>query len=370
MAKTWLFDLVHYPYDVEPENFDPAKAAKVYETHLAEWERAEELGFDGLFLGEHHFTAYSLLPSPNVLLGAVSQRVKRMRVGIMINVLPFHQPLRLAEEIAMLDLLTGGRLECGLGRGVDAQEFMRLAIPMDEARPRFTEGLDLMLKAWTSDQFEHHGEFFQIAAKATIYPRPLQKPHPPIWITALSPQTIEWTASQGYPMSSIFLPTPKTKEAFDSYNEAAQEAGQTPGPEKLTLARNVYVADSEQQAIEEAGPAFNHLFGLFTEAALPSAKAVNQDLDHFYAGDEYAYYRTFFRPFVGQDMTFQDIRDAGLLVLGTPDQVRDQLMQQLKETGCGQFMAWMHFGNLAPDHVRRSQELYARDVMPSLRTIN
>lgn len=369
MTTSWLFDLVHYPYELEPAAFDPAAAAAVYDRHLDEWQHADELGFDGLFLGEHHFTPYSLTPSPNVMLAAAAQRTSRMRLGIMINVLPFHQPLRLAEEIAMLDLLTHGRLECGLGRGVDAQEFMRMKMPLDEARPRFEEGLELMKKAWTNATFAFEGEYNELA-ESTLYPRPLQQPHPRIWITALSPRTLRWAAQQDFPVSSIFLPVQPTKDAFDTYREAAREAGREAGPEQLVQCRNVYIADSEQQAREEAEPAFNHLFGLFTEAALPTSTAVRSDVDTFYAGESHAYYREFFRPFVTEGVTFDDLCAAGIMVVGTPEQVREQIVEQVRTTGAGHFMTWMNFGNLATDKVRHSEELYAQHVMPTLRTIN
>lgn len=336
---------------------------------LAEWEKADELGFDGLFLGEHHFTPYSMTPSPNVMLAAATQRTTRMRLGIMINVLPFHEPLRLAEELSMLDLLSHGRLECGLGRGVDAQEFMRKQMPLEEARPRFEEGLDLMQKAWTEPTFEFEGRFSKLA-QSSIYPRPLQQPHPKIWITALSPETIRWAAVRQFPMASIFLPTGNVSEAFESYKQAASTEGLVTRPEQFVLCRNVYIAESEQQAREEVQEAFSHLFGLFTEAALPTGKAVSGDLDTFYAGESHSYYREFFRPFVGQSLSFEDICDAGLLIVGSPRQVRDQVIDQVERTRCGHFMAWMCFGNLAMPRVRRSEELYAQEVIPALKGVN
>jgi alkanesulfonate monooxygenase SsuD/methylene tetrahydromethanopterin reductase-like flavin-dependent oxidoreductase (luciferase family) len=369
VTTSWLFDLVHYPYELEPEAFDPAAAAAVYDAHLAEWEHADKLGFEGLFLGEHHFTPYSMTPSPNVMLAAAAQRTSKMRLGIMINVLPFHEPLRLAEEIAMLDLLSHGRLECGLGRGVDAQEFMRMKMPLEEARPRFEEGLELMRKAWTSSSFAFEGKYTQLA-ECTIYPRPLQQPHPKIWITALSPETLRWAGQQQFPVASIFLPLNPTKAAFDSYRDAARDAGHAVGPEMLVQCRNVYIADSEQQAREEAEPAFNHLFGLFTEAALPTSSAVHSDLDSFYAGDSHAYYREFFRPFVTEGLTFNDLCAAGIMVVGTPEQVREQIVEQVRATGAGHFMSWMNFGNLPGEKARRSMELYAQHVIPALRSIN
>jgi alkanesulfonate monooxygenase SsuD/methylene tetrahydromethanopterin reductase-like flavin-dependent oxidoreductase (luciferase family) len=184
MTKVWLFDLVHYPHGTDPADFDPQLAAKVYEDNLNLYEAADEQGFDGLFLGEHHFTSYTITPSPNLMIAALSQRTKNMRIGLMVNVVPFNHPLRMAEEAAMLDLLTNGRLELGLGRGVDEQEFEKWHMPFQEARPRFEEGIDLMKKAWTEVEFAHEGNYYHVGP-LSMWPRPIQKPHPPIWIAAL-----------------------------------------------------------------------------------------------------------------------------------------------------------------------------------------
>jgi alkanesulfonate monooxygenase SsuD/methylene tetrahydromethanopterin reductase-like flavin-dependent oxidoreductase (luciferase family) len=160
-----IFDLCHYPYDNDPQRYDTALAAQVYEKHMEEWLAAERLGFDCIFLSEHHFTAYNLLPSPNVMLAALAARTERIRIGVMVNVVPFHEPLRLAEEAAMLDVLSHGRLEVGVGRGIDFQEVQKLGMDFDELRPRFQEGIELMLKAWTQVELEHDGEFYSIAVR-------------------------------------------------------------------------------------------------------------------------------------------------------------------------------------------------------------
>jgi alkanesulfonate monooxygenase SsuD/methylene tetrahydromethanopterin reductase-like flavin-dependent oxidoreductase (luciferase family) len=363
VAKTWLFDLVHYPFDPDPGGYDAKRAAQVFQDHLSEWERADELGFDGLFLGEHHFTAYNLTPSPNVMLAAAAERTRRMRLGIMANIIPFHQPLRLAEELAMLDLLTDGRLECGFGRGVDVQEFIRMKMPFEEARPRFEEGLELIVKSWTQARFSHDGRFFQVGEGASSWPRPLQQPHPRIWITALSPATIQWCARQGYAMSSIFLPVDRTREAFDVYDQAAREAGQPAGPDQHVLCRNVFVADTMEEACAIAEPALNHLFGLFYEAAVKGTDFENPPPD-------YQFYSSFFRPFADQELGFAELTKYGLVIVGDPASVRDQIIEQAEQTGIGHFMAWMNFGNLAPGHVLHSEELYARDVLPALHDVN
>ena len=184
MVKSWLFDIFNYPYDASPEGFDPELARQEYDWHLDAWTRAEEFGYDGVFFSEHHFTAYNMSPSPNLLVAALAQRTRSLRIGVMASITAFHNPRRLAEETAMLDYLTQGRLEVGLGRGADDKELRTEGFPLEDTRAWFEESLELMQKAWTTPRFTHHGRFFDYDA-ATIYPRP--RTTPSIWITALSP---------------------------------------------------------------------------------------------------------------------------------------------------------------------------------------
>jgi len=359
--KFSLFDIMHWPGGTNPTDFDPAQAADVYDARMEEYVHAEQLGFDTVFFGEHHFTAYSITPSPNLLIAALSQRTSRIRIGVMINVLPFHDPLRLAEEGAMLDLLTHGRLEFGIGRGVDEQEFLRQCMPYPEARPRFEEGLDLILQAWQQPEFEFTGKF-RTVGRATIWPRPLQKPHPPIWVTALSPDTIVWTAKKGYPMASAFLPPSITKQRFDLYRNVAAEAGHKVGPGHTVQMRNIFVAETDEEARRAAEGPLNHLFRLFIPHAVP------KDLNTLPA--DYAYYKEFFRPFVGAAMSYDDVINSGVLVVGSPQTVARRLAEQAEETGAGHFLCWMNFGSLIQQQVLRSEELFAQEVIPQLRGLN
>jgi alkanesulfonate monooxygenase SsuD/methylene tetrahydromethanopterin reductase-like flavin-dependent oxidoreductase (luciferase family) len=137
VVKTYPFELLTYPYGNDPTSFDPGRCAEIYDSHFNIWIECKDLGYDGVFFSEHHFTAYNPSPSPNLLVAALAKPTSRMRLGVMCNVLPFHNPLRLAEETAMLDYLTGGRLEVGFGRGADAYEFEKMGIPHEETRGMF-----------------------------------------------------------------------------------------------------------------------------------------------------------------------------------------------------------------------------------------
>src|SRR5579872_7154012 len=144
---------------------------------------SEALGFDSLWANEHHFDAYGgLIPSPPILLSALAQRTKRARLGTSIIVLPLHNPLEIAEQMAMIDLMSNGRVELGVGRGFVAYDYDRLGVSRDDSQDRMREGLELILKAWSGEPFTHHGKFYRYE-NLTVWPRPQQRPHPPVWIS-------------------------------------------------------------------------------------------------------------------------------------------------------------------------------------------
>ncbi|MDR7172929.1 alkanesulfonate monooxygenase SsuD/methylene tetrahydromethanopterin reductase-like flavin-dependent oxidoreductase (luciferase family) [Nocardia kruczakiae] len=362
MVKSWAFDIFNYPYDTRPERFDPAAAQELYDWHLESWVKAEEQGYEGVLFSEHHFTAYNVSPSPNLLIAALAQRTSTLRMGVMGSILPFHNPRRVAEEVAMLDYLTHGRLEVGLGRGVDEQEFAKEKIRMEDTREYFLEALSLIEKAWRQPVFTHHGKFFHYD-DTTIYPRPLQQPTPPVWMLSLSPATLEMAGQRGYKATSAYMPVAETAQAFETFRNAARRAGQPCGPDMVAVLRPTFVAETEEEARRVGEPALNHLFGLFKDAA------VFHDLDNVPEG--YEFYSSFFRPFVGQgDLSWDGLREAGVIFVGTPERVRDQIIDQAKALNCGNFFVWHSFGDLTAEQTMRSYELYAQTVIPALRELD
>jgi alkanesulfonate monooxygenase SsuD/methylene tetrahydromethanopterin reductase-like flavin-dependent oxidoreductase (luciferase family) len=358
VVKSWMFDIFNYPYDKRPENFSPELCSELYDWHFDTWVKAEEQGFEGVFFSEHHFTAYTVSPSPNLLVAAVAARTSTMRLGVMANIIPFHEPLRLAEEAAMLDYLTHGRLEVGMGRGVDELEFHKAGIAMEETRPRFEEGMQLIHEAWHNPSFTHHGHFWDYDDVA-VWPKPMQQPNPPVWITALSPTTTEWAGTQGYKMAHTFLPVADTKDMFDRYRKAALAAGNSAAPDRVAVMRNIFVADTDAEANDLAEPALDHLFGLFR------THAIFEDLDNVPKG--YEYYQSFFRPFVSDKVSWKDLNDAGIICVGSPETVRDKLVAQAEELDCGNIIVWGTFGSLTEQQTKRSYELYSREVIPALK---
>ncbi|WP_329406890.1 LLM class flavin-dependent oxidoreductase [Nocardia vinacea] len=364
MITPWLFDIFNYPWSTDAAKFDTEATQDLYDWHLDSWELAERAGFEGVFFSEHHYTPYALSPSPNLLIAAIAQRTQRLKLGVMANIVPMHNPRRLAEEFAMLDYLTHGRLEIGLGRGVDEREFAREGIPLRETRPRFQEGLRLIEEALSKPVFTHSGEYAKFE-ETSLWPQPRQSmsERSPIWITALSPETIDWCAQQGYRISTAFQPTPQLRAVHDRYRAAAQKAGHAAGPETVMVLRNVFVAETDEEARAIAEPALNHMFGLYKESVV--WKDIENTVPEGYNTE---FYQSFFRPFAGSGpVDWQTLVDLGIFIVGSPSTVRDTLLKQAHEIGSSNLLMWGSFGTLTKEQTFNSYELIGREVIPALR---
>jgi alkanesulfonate monooxygenase SsuD/methylene tetrahydromethanopterin reductase-like flavin-dependent oxidoreductase (luciferase family) len=211
--KVFVFDLLAYgeqlehlkvgnelPYPLPKRYFKPKVAARTYAEHLEAWEELDRLGYDGVGFNEHHCSPYGLMNSPNLLAAAAAQRTKRLKLLIYGNLLPLHQPLRLAEELAMLDCLSNGRLISGFARGIP-REYQVHNVPLSQSRARFEEAFAIIRKAWTEEVFSYKGDFWSYKDVA-IWPRPLQQPHPPIWMPIVgSKESIEFAARHNLPIT-------------------------------------------------------------------------------------------------------------------------------------------------------------------------
>jgi alkanesulfonate monooxygenase SsuD/methylene tetrahydromethanopterin reductase-like flavin-dependent oxidoreductase (luciferase family) len=169
----------------------------VYQRALQRAEIMEQTGYDAVWLAEHHFTAFSICPSVHMMATYVASRTKRLRIGTGISLVPFYHPLRLAEEVAMLDVLSGGRVNWGAGRGYQQTEYTTFKVPPAESYQIFRENLQIVLQAWTSERLTYQGHYFQ-CTDIEVLPKPVQKPHPPVWLAAASAESITWAGSHGY----------------------------------------------------------------------------------------------------------------------------------------------------------------------------
>src|SRR5712691_2110426 len=231
---------------------------EVVHRELEQMEWTEELGFDQIWLTEHHFIDYGLAVDHATLATAAASRTRRVRIGLAAAILPFHHPLRLAEQMALVDILSKGRLDVGVGRGNRPAEFAGYRVPQQESRERFDETVDVMQLAWTEERFSYRGRFFQFD-DVRVIPKPVQRPHPPLYQVCVTKDGIENTGLRGWPMlnSVLFGPVEQLLSNRDAYVTALKKSGR--GEAELAallsqwgVSRQIYVADTDTRAREEA----------------------------------------------------------------------------------------------------------------------
>jgi alkanesulfonate monooxygenase SsuD/methylene tetrahydromethanopterin reductase-like flavin-dependent oxidoreductase (luciferase family) len=220
----------------------------VYDRALERFGIMDRTGYDAVWLAEHHFSSFSVCPSVHMMATMAAAQTEKLRIGTAVSLAPFYHPLRLAEEVALLDVLSGGRVNWGAGRGFAVAEFAAFGIPMEESAPRFRETVDVVLEAWNAERLTHHGQFFDFD-NVEVLPKPMQKPHPPVWMAATSESAVDWAASRGF---SILMDPHCTHAELATkrrrYGEQLAAAGFDDGGRDIPMARLLAVADSKQRA--------------------------------------------------------------------------------------------------------------------------
>ena len=375
--KLYNFDLLAYPHvpkeaprtPVPSSFFDPLKGAANYAEHLDEMAYCEELGFDGVVFNEHHYSAYGTMPSPNLIASALSQKTKKIKIGVLGNILPLrNHPVRVAEEYAMIDCLSNGRLIAGFVRGIPP-EYIWYGVNPAESRGRFQEAYDLIMTAWTQSVWSFEGEFFKLKDCA-IWPRPVQQPHPPIWIAARSAESIEWCVKRHLTCAQVYQTTGQIEDTFGYYRTKANEDGWHAGPDKFILCRHIYIDESEQKAHEFGDPAMRYFFTVFNRGFNEAINkgAVDQKLTAALISERsFSYFREGNRERHDfSKLDWQGLIDSGYLIAGNPDSVAKQIQSQMKQIGADHFMGMFHIGNLAHDKVVNSLNLFKKEIMPRL----
>ncbi len=226
--------------------------ASIYESALERFGIMDRTGYDAVWLAEHHFSGFSVCPSVHMLGTMAAARTTRLRIGTAVSLAPFYNPLRLAEEVALLDVLSGGRVNWGAGRGFERSEFAAFGIPGEESAARFHETVEIVLKAWTSDRVRHKGRFFEYDG-VEVLPKPVQSPHPPVWMAASSTPAIEWAASQGY--SILMDPHSSRGDLIRKrrhYGDCLAAAGFSDDGRDIPMARLIAVDETADKAREVA----------------------------------------------------------------------------------------------------------------------
>ena len=347
-----------------------ALAADVYDEHIRGAQEAEQMGYKYYFSIEHQSSDVSFLSSPSVYLTALARATSALRFGVMIYQLPFHHPVRLAEEVAMLDHLSRGRVEFGAGTGVTSHEFLRWNVDFDRRRDISQEALDIILMAWKEGRVTYEGEFFQFD-EALITPEPFQQPHPPVWFGAHSAASFEYAAKKNFHVSQNIDIDQVIADKFATWRTLWQAEGHdTPMP-RTFLTRHVHVAETDEKAREQAEP---HLATAVHPGAIPAGKGRDYIGStrigygpHGMRGDdpgtpERAELRRTFRE---RAQSYDFWINNGIALVGSPETVAKRLRDQHDLIGHDIFCARHLFGYIDPDAAKRSIRLFAEEVMPA-----
>jgi alkanesulfonate monooxygenase SsuD/methylene tetrahydromethanopterin reductase-like flavin-dependent oxidoreductase (luciferase family) len=328
---------------------------------LDELEYADRLGFDGVVLNEHHQNAYGLMPSPGVLAGALSRSVKRAKIAILGRALPLlNNPLNIAEEYAMLDNLTRGRFIAGFVRGIGA-EYHSTGVNPTESQERFLEAHDLIIRAWTEPgPFRHIGRYYQFEY-VNPWPRPYQNPHPPIWIPSQgSSTTIRWAAQMRYTYCQTLSPIAAVARFFQLYRDEAEKAGYQASPDQLAWSNSIYVGDTDAKAMAEAKPHLEALANRFlkmpTEMLLPPGYTSNDSLKRIRAVKV-----------SGKPQTAEELVRAGVVIVGSPNTVREKLAEYQDLAGFNNSLTKTQFGTLPAEMTRANTAAVAEEILPFFR---
>jgi alkanesulfonate monooxygenase SsuD/methylene tetrahydromethanopterin reductase-like flavin-dependent oxidoreductase (luciferase family) len=348
--------------------YDPKKGADEYESYLDQLTYAEQLGFDAIAVNEHHQTAYGMMPAPNLIASALIQRTKTVKIAILGRALPLvGNPITIAEEFAMLDNLSRGRIITGFVRGIGT-EYHATGLNPAFSHERYQEAHDLIVAAWTRPgPFEFEGQHYNFRY-VNLWPRPYQTPHPPIWIPSQgSSETIRWAAdpARKYPFLVTFSARELVVRYLNMYRDQARELGYEANGNQLGWAVPIYVADTDERARAEAKAGIESLFNDYLanpwEMLLPpgymSLSSMQRTMKMRKALGSRA-----------RNQTVDELMQSGTALIGSPRSVREQIERMREATGLNRLVAMLQFGVLDDELTRRNMALFASEVMPHLKS--
>ena len=318
-------------------------SAEIYEHKLELATAADRAGFHGFFIAEHHGTPLSIDGSPSVVLSALFQRTRRLRAGALTFCLPWYHPYRLYSEVCMLDQMSSGRLELGVGRGVSPIESRIFGLnSVEESREKYRATLDTFFEACRSDTMDINGQ------KAELHLKPRQRPYPPLWFPSSNKESIEFTARHGYHTAFIGRHA-DCKPLFERYRELWEQHRNDPGRHNAHVAtpflartQHLVIADTDAEAEKLGLPAYGA-----------------------WAGHIHHLTRKLGRPDVHKTTPY-DADSAQRLIAGSPRTALEKLREMLQVTGANYLLCIFSFGDLHPEHALRSLELFSREVQPKL----
>jgi alkanesulfonate monooxygenase SsuD/methylene tetrahydromethanopterin reductase-like flavin-dependent oxidoreductase (luciferase family) len=349
------------------QHYDPQVAHRLYNRFLDELEYGEELGFDAVSVNEHHQTAYGLMPSPIVTASALARRTSKVKIAILGSALPLRShPMMVAEEHAMIDVISGGRLISGFVRGIGA-EYHTFGVNPTFSHERFHEAHDLIVRAWTEKgPFSFQGHHYRVNY-VNLWPQPLQKPHPPIWIPSQgSKETIDWAAhpDRRYTYLQTFSPVKVVGRYLKMYRDTCEGFGYKAKDSQLGWSVPVYVSRTDSSARSEAKEHFENFRNVFVrmplEMLLPPGYTSRESLKNVMKAKAQMF----------GDVTLDQAVELGLFVCGSPSTVLETFKSHWNEMRFGNLLVSCQFGTLPAELTRKNMELFAREVMPALKALS
>jgi len=360
--------------DIDSRLFDPAKAHGMYNDFMDELEFAAEIGFDGVCVNEHHQNAYGLMPSPNIIAASLARRTRDAAIVVMGNSLAlYNPPTRVAEEFAMLDVISGGRLVAGFPVGTPMDTCFAYGQNPSQLRERYFEAHDLILKAWTTpDTFVWNGRYNK-QRYVNPWPRPLQKPHPPIWIPGGgSVETWRWCAEMDYVYAYLSYFGYKLGQAtMQGFWDEMERLGKDKNPFRAGFLQFVGVAETHKEALElyrePAEYFFNRCLHVDARYANPAGYSSEATIrarvgSQVLAAANKATDAVAFGP-----PSFEEIVDKGYVIIGSPDEVAEKLREVAVNMNVGQLMMLLQYGNMSKELTFYNTELFAKRVAPQLK---
>ena len=359
------FEGVPEEWPVSSATFDGPRGHELYKDYIRSMVKAEADGFDMIACNEHHYSPFSLMPNPNLIASVVAMQTSKAKIALLGNLVPLLNPIRVAEEYAMLDVMSGGRLVAGFMRGIP-HEYIAYNMPPSESFARMREATELIVKAWTEPEpFGWEGEFYQYPS-VSIWPKPFQKPHPQIIMSATSPDAAELAAKYHAIVGFVFVHELSWARGLaEGYQKAARSYGWEAGPEHIMVGEHVVIADTDEEAMALMHAGHDYLHRVIMRPQRDAQKLVIEKTRFFgksNAGEELQQKLATIRT-----RTLEDSIEAGSVLCGSPASVVRQIKRIHQEVGNGNLSLNFKVGNIPEDKLRYGMDLFRTKVLPEVR---
>ena len=346
---------------------DLSRVPVAFEEDFSLFQRAEELGYDTVWLAEHLFSNYGLVTSTQVLAAAVAKCTTKIKIGTAVVVIPFNHPLRTASDFALVDVISKGRLKFGAGRAYQPHEFLGLDIPMAQSREMYAEGLDIIIKAWTNEKVNYDGEFWKIREPVEVLPKPMQKPHPPIYQACITPDSFRTAARQGL---NLQLASPfsyrtyreswidKLADSVAAYEDECIESGRDPKAGERMMLLPFFVSETSEEAQKIYGKHVEWFYSKVTanqqsvSGQAPVVKGYELTMSESKKTLEGGY------------LNFNKLHQHGAAIADDPETCVSKLNNLRDRLGITEFVLWFNIAGMPVEQSIRAMELAMREVIP------